>query len=231
LIERWGAVVAAPIYEGYGQTEAGPVLSYNSPHAPIKAGSVGRPLAGTQIEIVDVESGATLLPPNMPGEIRARGPQLMAGYRNRPEETAEALRDGWLYTGDIGVLDDNGYLFIRDRKKDMVISGGYNVYPREVDEVLYTHPAVREAATTGAPDSYYGETVRAFVVLNDNARVATDELIAHCKKNLAPYKVPSQIHLVDALPRTTVGKIDKVALRERLAGEPQASAKKSGQKS
>jgi long-chain acyl-CoA synthetase len=112
----------------------------------------------------------------------------------------------------------------------MVIVGGYNVYLREVDEVLFAHPAVREAASTGAPDSYYGETVRAFVVLNEHARVAADELIAHCKKNLAPYKVPAQIHLLDALPRTTVGKIDKVALRERLAAEAQVSAKQGGRK-
>jgi long-chain acyl-CoA synthetase len=152
----------------------------------------------------------------------------MSGYRNKPKETAEALRNGYLYTGDIGELDADGYLFIRDRKKDMVIVGGYNVYPREVDEVLFTHPAVREAATTGAPDRYYGETVRAFVVLNENVRVAADELIAHCKENLAPYKVPSQIYLVDVLPRTTVGKIDKVALRERLVSEAETSNVKKG---
>ena len=141
----------------------------------------------------------------------------MSGYRNGTKETALALRDGWLYTGDIGELDDEGYLFIRDRKKDMVITGGYNVYPREVEEVLFTHPAVKEAASTGAPDPYYGETVRAFVVLNDGARIGANELIDHCKKNLAPYKVPSQIYLSEALPRTTVGKIDKLALRERLS--------------
>ena len=146
------------------------------------------------------------------GEIRARGPQIMSGYRNKPKDTAEALRGGFLYTGDIGELDADGYLFIRDRKKDMVIVGGYNVYPREVDEVLFTHPAVKEAASTGAPDPYYGETVRAFVVLNDGARIGANELIDHCKKNLAPYKVPSQIYLIEALPRTTVGKIDKLAL-------------------
>jgi long-chain acyl-CoA synthetase len=156
------------------------------------------------------------------GEIRACGPQIMSGYRNKPQETAEALRGGWLYTGDIGEIDSDGYLFIRDRKKDVVIVGGYNVYPREVDEVLFAHPAVKEAASTGAPDRYYGETVRAFVVLNEGAGIDANDLIDHCKKNLAPYKVPSQIYLVDALPRTTVGKIDKLALRERLSAPVQA---------
>jgi long-chain acyl-CoA synthetase len=222
LIERWRAAVAAPIYEGYGQTEAGPVLSYNSPHAPIKAGSVGRPLTATQIEIVDVETGAMVLPASTPGEIRARGPQLMAGYRNRPEETAEALRDGWLYTGDIGELDADGYLFIRDRKKDMVISGGYNVYPREVEDVLQSHPAVHEAAVIGEPDGYRGEVLHAFVVLRSGIRLESpDELAAHCVANLVRYKRPARITLVAALPRTSVNKIDKKALRR---ASPSATA-------
>jgi long-chain acyl-CoA synthetase len=230
-MRQWQAQTGTPILEGFGQTEAGPVLTYVREGAAFKVGSAGPALPLTTLEIVDTETGTNVLGTGEIGEIRARGPQIMSGYRNRPTETAETLRHGYLYTGDIGELDADGYLFIRDRKKDMVIVGGYNVYPREVDEVLFTHPAVREAATTGAPDGYYGETVRAFVVLNDNARVAADELIAHCKKNLAPYKVPSQIHLLDALPRTTVGKIDKLALRERLAAEAQASsAKQDGQK-
>jgi long-chain acyl-CoA synthetase len=180
-------------------------------------GSVGPALPQTTVEIVDAETGTKVLGVGEIGEIRARGPQIMSGYRNRPKETAEALRDGYLYTGDIGELDADGYLYIRDRKKDMVIVGGYNVYPREIDEVLFAHPAVKEAASTGAPDAYYGEAVRAFVVLNNAARISSQELIDHCKKNLAPYKVPSQIYLVDALPRTTVGKIDKLALRETLS--------------
>jgi long-chain acyl-CoA synthetase len=227
-MRQWQAQTGTPILEGFGQTEAGPVLTYVREGAPFRAGPA---LPLTTLEIVDIETGVTVLGTGQIGEIRARGPQIMSGYRNKPRETAEALRHGYLYTGDIGELDADGYLFIRDRKKDMVIVGGYNVYPREVDEVLFSHPAVREAATTGAPDSYYGETVRAFVVLNDNARVAADELIAHCKKNLAPYKVPARIDLVDALPRTTVGKIDKLALRERLAAEARTRAGEAGQKS
>jgi len=212
-LRQWAAQTGTAILEGFGQTEAGPVLTYVRENGQLKVGSVGAALPLTTIEIVDTKAGTKLLGIGEIGEIRARGPQIMSGYRNRPKDTAEALRGGFLYTGDIGELDADGYLFIRDRKKDMVIVGGYNVYPREVDEVLFTHPAVKEAASTGAPDPYYGETVRAFVVLNDGARIGANELIDHCKKNLAPYKVPSQIYLIEALPRTTVGKIDKLALR------------------
>ncbi len=221
-LRQWFEQTGIPILEGFGQTEAGPVLTYVREGSALKVGSVGPALPLTTIEIVDTETGIKVLGVGEIGEIRARGPQIMSGYRNRPKESAEALRGGYLYTGDIGELDADGYLFIRDRKKDMVIVGGYNVYPREIDEVLYTHPAVKEAASTGAPDQYYGETVHAFVVLNEGAQAGSDELVNHCRKNLAPYKVPSQIHLVDALPRTTVGKIDKLALREKLSALVQA---------
>jgi len=212
-LRRWLRQTGAPILEGFGQTEAGPVLTYAREGETIKVGSVGRPLVLTDIEIVDVETGTKILENGACGEIRARGPQIMSGYRNRPIETTEVLRSGWLYTGDIGELDAEGNLFIRDRKKDMAIVGGYNVYPREVDEVLFAHPAVKDAAATGVAHDYYGETVHAFVVPHEDTPVAASELIEHCKRNLAPYKVPSQIHLVDALPRTSVGKVDKTALR------------------
>ena len=221
-LRQWSAQTGTAILEGFGQTEAGPVLTYVREGGALKVGSVGPALPLTEIEIVDTATGTKVLGVGEIGEIRARGPQIMSCYRNRPKETAEALRGGYLYTGDVGELDADGYLFIRDRKKDMVMVGGYNVYPREVDEVLYTHPAIKEAASTGAPDRYYGETVHAFVVLNDGARAGSDELIEHCRKSLAPYKVPSQIHLVDALPRTTVGKIDKLALRAKLSALVQA---------
>src|SRR5581483_8259371 len=187
------------------------VLTYIRENGRLKPGSVGPALPLTEIEIVDVETGTNVLPPGGIGEIRARGPQIMSGYRNKPQETAEALRDGWLYTGDIGELDSDGYLYIRDRKKDMAIVGGYNVYPREIDEVLFAPPAVKEAAAAGVPDSYYGETVRAHVVLKEGAQATADDLIAHCAANLARYKVPAKIVLVDALPRTNVGKIDRAA--------------------
>jgi long-chain acyl-CoA synthetase len=216
LLERWEAAVGAPILEGYGQTEAGPVLAFNPRHGVRKPGSVGIPVAGTEIEIVDVDTGTHVLPAGERGEIRARGPQIMQRYRNLPAETAEALRGGWLYTGDIGELDGDGYLYIRDRKKDMVIVGGYNVYPREVEEVLYAHPAVLEAAAIGAPDEYKGEILRAYVVQKPGARASEEDLLAHCRANLAKYKVPARIEALDALPKTSVNKIDKKLLKERV---------------
>lgn len=215
-LRRWRDLTGTPILEGYGQTESGPVLTYVRDGAAQKIGSSGRALPLTKIEVVDVETGTQPLPVGQVGEIRARGPQVMSGYRNKPQETADALRDGWLYTGDIGELDADGDLYIRDRKKDIAIVGGFNVYPREVDEVLFSHPDVREAAAVGVPDPYYGEIIRACVVLKDGAETRTDALIAHCRFNLAKYKVPTEIRIVTTLPRTTVGKIDRVALRDWL---------------
>lgn len=214
VLRRWVETTGAPIYEGYGQTEAGPILTYNSPLFPMKPGRVGRPLPGTTLEIVDVATGA-VLPAGQAGEIRARGPQIMTGYWERPDETAAALRDGWLYTGDIGALDADGDLAILDRRKEMVITGGYNVYPREVDEVLLMHPAVADAAAFGVPDDYRGEVLHAHVVLRSASTV--EALLAHCRTNLARYKVPVRIDIVASIPKTGVGKIDKQALR-RLAG-------------
>jgi long-chain acyl-CoA synthetase len=218
-LRRWQERTGSPILEGYGQTEAGPVLTYIRDGGQLKVGSSGPALPLTELEIVDVENGNKPLGVGELGEIRARGPQIMSGYRNRPEATAEALRDGWLYTGDIGELDADGYVYIRDRKKDMAIVGGYNVYPREVDEVLFAHPDVKEAATAGVPDAYYGEAIRAYVVLKPEAQATVDDLIAHCRVNLARYKVPSRIDIIDALPRTTIGKIDRVALRKEHANQ------------
>jgi len=215
---RWRAVVPAPVYEGYGQTEAGPVLSFNPVGGPIKPGSVGVAVADTVLEVVDVETGTHVLSAGERGEIRARGPQLMQGYRNRPEETAQALREGWLYTGDIGEFDADGYLYVRDRKKDMAIVGGYNVYPREIEEVLCMHPAVAEAAVVGAPDAYRGEILRAYAVLRPGATTAAAELLAHCAANLAKYKLPATLELLEALPKTSVSKTDKQALRARARG-------------
>jgi long-chain acyl-CoA synthetase len=211
-LRRWQEAVGAPVYEGYGQTEAGPVLSFNAPGRS-KAGSVGISVPDTEIEIVDVETGQEVLRPGERGEIRARGPQIMQGYRNRPHETAQALRGGWLYTGDIGEIDREGFLYIRDRKKEMAIVGGYNVYPREIEEVLCAHPAVAEAAVVGGPDAYWGEVLHAYV----SARGPTDEgqLLAHCRERLAKYKIPATLEIMDALPKTTVGKLDKAALKAR----------------
>jgi len=225
-LRRWREAVGAPVYEGYGQTEAGPVLTFNPVGGLVKPGSVGIPVPLTEIEIVDLATGRTVLGPGERGEIRARGPQCMTGYRNRPSETAEALRDGWLYTGDIGEFDSDGYLYIRDRKKDMAIVGGYNVYPREVEEVLFLHPDVIDAAVVGVPDGYRGEALVAQVVLRAGARTPPDALATHCAANLARFKVPSRILVVDALPKTSANKTDKNALRRAL-GVP-TSADPSG---
>ena len=215
-LRKWRQVTGTPILEGYGQTEAGPLLTSNVAGKPIVPGSVGPPVPETEVQIVDVETGETVLPPGEEGEIRARGPQIMSGYRNRPEETALALRGGWLYTGDIGKLDEDGVLWITDRKKDMVIVGGYNVYPREIDEVLFAHPNVVEAAAVGVPDDYRGEAIHAFVVLRDRTGDPAAALLDYCRDGLAKYKVPAHIHVVDRLMKTTVGKIDKAAMRQSL---------------
>ena len=216
-LRRWRDAVGAPVYEGYGQTEAGPVLSFNPVRGAVKSGSVGIPVPGTQIQIVDVDTGTRVLPCGERGEIRARGPQIMQGYRNLPQETAQTLRDGWLYTGDIGEFDADGYLYIRDRKKDMLIVGGYNVYPREVEEVLVMHPAVLDAAVVGIRDQYRGELPVAYVALRSGARADGDELLAHCRANLARFKVPARIRILDALPKTSVAKTDKKTLRQWAA--------------
>lgn len=216
-LKRWRDAVGAPVYEGYGQTEAGPVLSFNPVRGAVKPGSVGIPLSQTEIQIVDVETGTRVLAVGERGEIRARGPQIMQGYRNLPEETAQTLRGGWLYTGDIGEFDAEGYLFIRDRKKDMLIVGGYNVYPRELEDVLVMHAAVLDAAVVGVRDDYRGELPVAFVALRPGANTDGEELLAHCRANLARYKVPTRIRIVDALPKTSVAKTDKKTLREWAA--------------
>jgi long-chain acyl-CoA synthetase len=210
ILRRWEQVTGAPVYEGYGQTEAGPILTYNSPLFPMKPGHVGKPLPGTEVQIVDSRTGEPV-PGGQPGEIRARGPQIMTGYWNRPEETGASLRNGWLHTGDIGAIDADGHLAILDRLKDMVITGGYNVYPREVDDVLMLHPAVAEAASFGVPDTYRGEVLHARVVLRRPA--AVEDILTHCRGNLAKYKVPVSLTVVEAIPKTSVGKIDKAALR------------------
>lgn len=153
------------------------------------------------------------------GEIAVKGPQVMKGYWNRPEETEKVLKDGWLFTGDMGYMDERGYFYVVDRKKDMIIAGGYNIYPREVEEVLYEHEAVQEAAVVGVPDPYRGETVKAFLVLKESKTVSEEELDEFCRKHLAAYKVPRIYEFRDELPKTAVGKI----LRRKLAEEEKAN--------
>jgi long-chain acyl-CoA synthetase len=212
LLRRWEEATRAPVLEGYGQSESGPVLTFNPLHGRRKPRSVGIALPETRIQIVDAADPDVILEPGHIGEIRARGPQIMNGYRNRPEETAQALRDGWLYTGDLGEFDADGYLYIRDRKKDMVLVSGFNVYPREVEEVLALHPAVLEAAVIGVPDERRGARVVAFVVHRPGASATSEVLDSHCRQNLAPYKVPRLYVFLERLPKTPVGKIDKKQL-------------------
>lgn len=210
-LRRFESATGAPVLEGYGQSESGPVLTFNPRHGTRKPQSVGIPVPGTELQIVDPLEGERVLGPGEIGEIRVRGPQVMAGYRNRPTETADALRGGWLYTGDLGELDPDGYLYIRDRRKAMVLVSGFNVYPREVEEVLCMHPHVAEVAVIGVPDERRGALVKAFVVARSGSLDAA-ELERHCRANLAPYKVPKQYVMLDRLPKTAVGKIDKKQL-------------------
>lgn len=222
LLRRWETATGAPVLEGYGQSETGPVLTFNPLHGVRKPGSVGLPLPDTEIEIVDLEDGVRALGVGEKGEIRVRGPQNMSGYRNLPQETAATIRDGWLYTGDVGEFDGDGYLYIRDRKKEMAKVSGFSVFPREIEEVLYLHPAVREAAVVTMCDAYRGELVSAFVALRPGAGVSVDQLAEHCRANLAKYKIPALISIVEELPKTAVGKIDKNRLRDGL-GQSQSA--------
>jgi len=213
LHKRWLELTGCPILEGWGMTEGAP-FCVNPPVGLRKVLTVGPPAAETEIEIVDLEKGDTVLPRGESGEIRARGPQIMSGYRDNPEETATTLRDGWMHSGDIGYIDEDGYVCIVDRKKDMVIVGGYNVYPREIDELLFTHDKVYEASTVGRQDERMGEILIAFVVLNDGAAMTEDECLEYCRENLVKYKRPAAVQFVDELPRTAANKIDKITLRK-----------------
>src|SRR5262249_29928138 len=183
-----------------------------------RAGRIGLPVTGTELKIVDLETGTKEVTQGQDGELCIRGPQVMKGYWNRPEETAKTLRDGWLYTGDVARMDEDGYFFIVQRKKDLILVGGFNVYPNEVEDVLYTHPAIRETAVIGVPDQYKGEAVKAYIVLKKDARVTAEDLIGHCRERLAKYKVPALIVFVETLPKSAVGKILRRELRES-AGE------------
>lgn len=202
-----------PIFvQGYGMTEAAPLLTFLGPEDHQLQGdraqllrSAGRETTLTRIRIVD--DAGNELPPGEVGEVTARGHNIMLGYWNNPELTAERLRDGWLYTGDVGYLDQAGYLFLVDRKADMIVTGGENVYPKEVEDALYTHPAVRECAVASAPDQKWTERVQAVVVLQDGVRVTEQELIAHCAETLARYKCPKKIEFWDQIPKSGVGKI------------------------
>jgi len=219
VIRDFESKTGAVIVEGYGLTEASPVTHIN-PYAggKRKVGSIGVPISDTRCRIVDLADGRTDVPVGEPGELLIKGPQVMAGYWNKPDETELALKDGWLYTGDIATMDTDGYFFIIDRIKDMIISGGFNIYPRDVEEVFYEHPKVKEACCIGIPHPRRGEAVKVFVVLKERETAGEEEFIDYCKTRLAKYKWPEEIEFRTTLPKTNVGKV----LRKELKSEETA---------
>ena len=211
VAERWEEITGRPILQGYGLTETSPVLTFN-PLGKVRPGTIGVAIPSTDIRCVDDDGRP--VPQGEPGEIAARGPQVMSGYWNKPEETELVIKDGWFMTGDIGVMDPDGYLTIVDRKKDMVVVSGFNVYPNEVEECIASHPGILEAAVIGVPDEGTGEAVKAFVVLTDKSLTEAD-IRAHCKSHLTPYKVPKRVVFETDLPKSNVGKILRKDLRAR----------------
>jgi long-chain acyl-CoA synthetase len=219
VLEQFENLTGGMLSEGYGLSEASPVTHTSPSLSVLKPGTIGIPLPDTDMKIVDLETGLVEMPLGSAGELCIAGPQVMKGYWNRPEETAEALRkdaDGrvWLYTGDVATMDADGFTTIVQRKKDMIIVSGFNVYPTEIEQILFTHPAVMEAAVIGVPDSYRGEAVKAFVVLKPGANTTIDDLRQHCIANLAEFKRPASIDIRESLPKTAVGKVLRRVLRE-----------------
>jgi long-chain acyl-CoA synthetase len=221
VAERFERFSGGRLVEGYGLSESSPVAIANPIYGKRKAGTIGMPLPDTLARVADPADPASTLPVGRAGELAIAGPQVMQGYWNRPEESAEVLRDGWLLTGDMAVMDDEGYFAIVDRKKDLIIAGGYNVYPREVEEVLHEHPKVLEVAVCGVPDAYRGEIVKAFVVLRTGEQATTEDIREFAKARLAAYKVPRAVEFRDELPKTLIGKV----LRRALVEEERAKAK------
>ncbi len=213
-IKRFEELSGAAITEGYGLSESSNVLTCTPMFTKRIVGSVGIPWPDVDIRIVDLEDGVKDMPTGEPGELIAKGPQMMKAYWKNPEETAIALRDGWLYTGDIATMDEDGFITIVDRKKDMILCSGFNVFCREIDEVLYTHPKVLDACAIGIPDEKRGETPKAFVILKPGETMTVEEVKSHCRESLAPYKVPTHVEFIEELPRTSVGKPMRNALKQ-----------------
>ncbi|MEP7269939.1 MAG: AMP-binding protein, partial [Acidobacteriota bacterium] len=215
VLEKFEALTGGMLYEGYGLTEASPVTHSTPTLAKRKPGSIGLPIIGTECKIVDLEAGTTEVAIGEEGELCIRGAQVMKGYWNQPEETANTLRDGWLYTGDVARMDEDGFFYIVQRKKDMIIVSGFNVYPNEVEDVVFTHPKVVETVVIGVPDAYRGEAVKAFVVLKAGLSATSDEIVDYCRERMAKYKVPTEVVFVAALPKSAVGKVLRRELREQ----------------
>ncbi|MGD0623983.1 MAG: long-chain fatty acid--CoA ligase [Thermodesulfobacteriota bacterium] len=227
IVEDFERICGTYIHNIYGMTETNSPshftpLGARSPVDPITGAlSMGIPVPNTIAKIMDLETGEKELPPGEVGEIVVKGPMVIPGYWNKPEETAYAIRNGWLYTGDVGKMDENGWFYVVDRKKDLIIVSGYKVWPRDVEDVLYQHPAIKETAVIGVPDSYRGETVKAFVAIKDNFRdkVTSEELIEFCKKRMAAYKYPRIVEIVPEIPKTITGKFLRRVLRGQEGGK------------
>jgi long-chain acyl-CoA synthetase len=218
LIER-ARDLGISFSEGWGMSESTSLGIANPVFGLKKAGSIGIPFPDTDVRLVDVVDGKEEVPRGEPGEIIIKSPLIMKEYWGNPEETAAQIKDGWLYTGDIAVRDDDDYFAIVDRKKDMIIAGGFNIYPREIDEVLYQHPKIADGVSVGIPDEYRGETVKAFVVLKEGETATDEEIISFCREKLAAYKSPKLVEFRDALPKSAVGKILRKVLREEEAAK------------
>jgi len=218
-LEDFEKLTGARVIEGYGLAETSPATHCNPVFGKRKRGSVGVPYPDTLARIVDLEEPEKILGPEEVGELCIKGPQVMKGYWKMLEETAKAIRDGWLFTGDIARMDEDGYFYIMDIKKDMIIAGGFNIYPKDIDQILAEHPKVAEAVAVGIPDRYRGETVKAFVVLKPGETATEEEILNFCRQNLAKYKVPTQVEFRDVLPKSSSGKILRRILRQQETGE------------
>jgi long-chain acyl-CoA synthetase len=222
--DRFEHLTKARIVEGYGLSEASPVTHCNPVFGKRKLGSIGLPFPDMDARIVDIETGEQEMPVGEAGELVVRGPQVMQGYWNKPEETAQALRGGWLHTGDIARMDEEGYFYIVDRIKDMIKTVGENVYPREVEEVLFTHPKVKDVVVVGIPEEFKGEKIKAYIVLKDNVAASPEEMIAYCREQLSKFKVPKEIEFRPQLPKTLVGKVLRRVLRDEEMKKMQSKA-------
>lgn len=214
-VKTFEKITGATLFDGYGLSEAAPTIAFNPPFVPRRYGSIGIPVQSTVVRIVrQTEDGFEDVPVGEAGELLVKGPQVMKGYWNRPKDTEEVLKDGWLLTGDIAKMDEDGYFYILDRKKDMIIASGYNVYPREIEEVLYQLEGVEEALVIGVPDEYRGETVKAFIKLKEGYSLSVDEIIQFANNNLSPYKAPKVVEILADLPKSSVGKLLRRVLRD-----------------
>jgi len=224
-LQKFEELTGGKIVEGYGMSETINVLTLNPMFRLRKFGSCGMVWPDTDLVVVDVETGTKVMPRGELGELIARGPQNITEYWQKPEETANTVRDGWLHTGDIVYIDEDGFIFIMDRKKDMIIVNGFNVYPRDIDEVMFAHPKVLEACTVGIPDVKQGESVKVFVVLKPDESMTQEEVISHCREKLTSYKVPRFVEFIDAVPRTSVGKPDRKVLQARELEKMESAVK------